>query len=61
MGVLRRFGQLEVDSQQIIGNGSDGTTVFVGYFEGKKVAVKRIVQSNFALANTEVCSALAAG
>jgi hypothetical protein len=41
-GQITRLGQLEI-TNVILGYGSSGTVVFLGYFSGRKVAVKRML------------------
>ncbi len=47
-------GRLKIDTQTCLGNGSSGTVVFPGEFDGREVAVKRIVRSTHSLAAKEI-------
>lgn len=47
-------GRLKVDIKTCLGNGSSGTVVFPGQFDGREVAVKRIVRSTHSLAAKEI-------
>lgn len=47
-------GRLKIDTKTCLGNGSSGTVVFPGQFDGREVAVKRIVRSTYSLAAKEI-------
>lgn len=47
-------GRLKIDTKTCLGNGSSGTVVFPGQFDGRDVAVKRIVRSTHSLAAKEI-------
>lgn len=47
-------GRLQIDTKTCLGNGSSGTVVFPGQFDGREVAVKRIVRSTHSLAAKEI-------
>jgi serine/threonine-protein kinase/endoribonuclease IRE1 len=47
-------GRLQIDTKICLGNGSSGTVVFPGQFDGREVAVKRIVRSTHSLAAKEI-------
>jgi serine/threonine-protein kinase/endoribonuclease IRE1 len=47
-------GRLKIDTRLCLGNGSSGTVVFPGQFDGREVAVKRIVRSTHSLAAKEI-------
>ncbi|XP_039269837.2 serine/threonine-protein kinase/endoribonuclease IRE1-like [Styela clava] len=49
-----RVGQIELDPSDILGRGSEGTVVYKGKFDGRDVAVKRIVPQCFTFADREV-------
>ncbi len=48
-----RIGALEVDTDKLIGTGSNGTMVFQGKFDGREVAVKRMLIQFFDIASQE--------
>lgn len=48
------LGNLKIDLTKVLGNGSGGTFVFEGSFEGRDVAVKRMLPQFFELASQEV-------
>ncbi|XP_065899624.1 serine/threonine-protein kinase/endoribonuclease IRE1-like [Dysidea avara] len=48
------IGKIEFSTQEIVGRGSQGTTVFKGQFDKRQVAVKRILPECFTLADREV-------
>jgi serine/threonine-protein kinase/endoribonuclease IRE1 len=52
-GPILRIGNLEVDTEKLIGTGSNGTTVFEGKFDGRAVAVKRMLIQFFDIASQE--------
>ncbi|RKF56761.1 Serine/threonine-protein kinase/endoribonuclease IRE1 [Golovinomyces cichoracearum] len=43
IGSIIRIGSLEVSTDKLIGTGSNGTMVFKGKFDGREVAVKRML------------------
>ncbi|OQV13573.1 Serine/threonine-protein kinase/endoribonuclease IRE1 [Hypsibius exemplaris] len=47
-------GKIRFDSTQLLGRGCDGTCVFRGYFDGRDVAVKRLLPDCFSFADREV-------
>jgi serine/threonine-protein kinase/endoribonuclease IRE1 len=49
-----QVGRLKIDIKTCLGNGSSGTVVFPGEFDGREVAVKRIVRSTHSLAAKEI-------
>ncbi|KKA28349.1 hypothetical protein TD95_000240 [Thielaviopsis punctulata] len=48
-----RMGQLEVDMNNQLGTGSNGTLVFAGRFDGREVAVKRMLIQFYDIASQE--------
>lgn len=48
-----RLGSLEVNTEKTIGTGSNGTVVFEGMFDGRNVAVKRMLIQFFDIASQE--------
>jgi serine/threonine-protein kinase/endoribonuclease IRE1 len=52
-GPIIRIGALEVDTDRLIGTGSNGTMVFQGKFDGREVAVKRMLIQFFDIASQE--------
>lgn len=52
-GPIIRVGQLEVNTDKLIGTGSNGTMVFEGNFDGRAVAVKRMLIQFFDIASQE--------
>jgi serine/threonine-protein kinase/endoribonuclease IRE1 len=52
-GPVLRVGALECDTEQLIGTGSNGTMVFRGKFDGRDVAVKRMLIQFFDIASQE--------
>ncbi|CAD6504862.1 BgTH12-00364 [Blumeria graminis f. sp. triticale] len=52
-GSLIRIGALEVNTDKLIGTGSNGTMVFEGRFDGREVAVKRMLIQFFDIAFQE--------
>ena len=52
-GPVIRIGALEVNTEQLIGTGSNGTMVFQGHFDGREVAVKRMLIQFFDIASQE--------
>lgn len=49
-----RVGKIVFDPQQLLGKGCDGTFVFQGTFDGRCVAVKRVLPGCFSIADREV-------
>uniref|UniRef100_A0A224X6K4 non-specific serine/threonine protein kinase n=1 Tax=Panstrongylus lignarius TaxID=156445 RepID=A0A224X6K4_9HEMI len=47
-------GKISFDTRQILGKGCEGTFVFRGTFDGRNVAVKRLLPECFTFANREV-------
>ncbi|XP_014244524.1 serine/threonine-protein kinase/endoribonuclease IRE1 [Cimex lectularius] len=47
-------GKISFDTQQILGKGCEGTFVFKGTFDGRSVAVKRLLPECFTVADREV-------
>ncbi|CAG8960130.1 hypothetical protein HYFRA_00010609 [Hymenoscyphus fraxineus] len=52
-GPIIRIGALEVNTEKLIGTGSNGTMVFEGNFDGRDVAVKRMLIQFFDIASQE--------
>jgi len=52
-GVIR-IGRLEVFTDVVLGHGSHGTVVYRGSFDGRKVAVKRMLMEFYDIASHEV-------
>ncbi|TVY81727.1 Serine/threonine-protein kinase ppk4 [Lachnellula suecica] len=52
-GPILRMGALEVNTEKLIGTGSNGTMVFEGNFDGREVAVKRMLIQFFDIASQE--------
>lgn len=52
-GPIIRVGALEVNTDKRIGSGSNGTLVFEGNFDGRQVAVKRMLIQFFDIASQE--------
>jgi serine/threonine-protein kinase/endoribonuclease IRE1 len=52
-GPIIRVGALEVNTEKLIGTGSNGTMVFEGNFDGREVAVKRMLMQFFDIASQE--------
>ncbi|RKF62873.1 putative serine threonine-protein kinase [Erysiphe neolycopersici] len=52
-GSLDQIGLLEVDTDKLLGTGSNGTMVFQGRFDGREVAVKRMLIQFFDIASQE--------
>ncbi|KAI1005155.1 Sensor for unfolded proteins in the ER [Podosphaera aphanis] len=52
-GPIIRIGALEVNTDKLIGTGSNGTMVFEGTFDGREVAVKRMLIQFFDIAFQE--------
>nr|CAB3243594.1 serine/threonine-protein kinase/endoribonuclease IRE1-like [Phallusia mammillata] len=51
---LVQVGRISLDPTDILGRGSEGTIVYRGSFDGRKVAVKRVVPECFSFADREV-------
>jgi len=51
--ILRVGGRLEINQDRRIGNGSNGTLVYEGTFDGRPVAVKRMLIQFFDIASQE--------
>jgi serine/threonine-protein kinase/endoribonuclease IRE1 len=49
-----RVGKIELIPGQVLGRGCEGTFVFHGRFEGRPVAVKRLLPECFTVADREV-------
>lgn len=52
-GPILRLNSLEVNTDKLIGTGSNGTMVFEGKFDGRNVAVKRMLIQFFDIASQE--------
>ncbi|KAN0122891.1 hypothetical protein V8E51_001217 [Hyaloscypha variabilis] len=52
-GPIIRIASLEVNTEKLIGTGSNGTMVFEGKFDGREVAVKRMLIQFFDIASQE--------
>ncbi|TVY44272.1 Serine/threonine-protein kinase [Lachnellula occidentalis] len=52
-GPIISIGALTVDTEKLIGTGSNGTMVFEGQFDGREVAVKRMLMQFFDIASQE--------
>lgn len=52
-GPIIRMGALQVNTEKLIGTGSNGTMVFEGNFDGREVAVKRMLIQFFDIASQE--------
>lgn len=52
-GSIIQIGLLEVDTDKLLGTGSNGTMVFRGRFDGREVAVKRMLIQFFDIASQE--------
>ncbi|KAH8602613.1 hypothetical protein B0O99DRAFT_498545 [Bisporella sp. PMI_857] len=51
--ILKVGGQLEINQNKMIGSGSNGTLVYEGTFDGRPVAVKRMLIQFFEIASQE--------
>ncbi|KAJ8682778.1 hypothetical protein QAD02_018570 [Eretmocerus hayati] len=49
-----RVGKITFDSEELLGKGCDGTFVYKGEFDGRSVAVKRLLPECFTFADREV-------
>lgn len=47
-------GKIEYNPEQVLGRGCDGTCVYRGKFDGRPVAVKRLLPNCFSFADREV-------
>lgn len=52
-GSIIRMGSIEVDTDDQLGTGSNGTLVFAGKFDGREVAVKRMLIQFYDIASQE--------
>ncbi|KAF4964461.1 hypothetical protein FZEAL_10868 [Fusarium zealandicum] len=52
-GPIIRMGNIEVNTEQQLGTGSNGTLVFAGKFDGRDVAVKRMLIQFYDIASQE--------
>jgi serine/threonine-protein kinase/endoribonuclease IRE1 len=52
-GPIIKIASLEVNTEKLIGTGSNGTMVFEGKFDGREVAVKRMLIQFFDIASQE--------
>jgi serine/threonine-protein kinase/endoribonuclease IRE1 len=52
-GPILKMGSLEVDEEQQLGTGSNGTVVFAGKWDGRAVAVKRMLVQFTEIASQE--------
>ncbi|KAI8267262.1 Serine/threonine-protein kinase/endoribonuclease IRE1 [Colletotrichum sp. SAR11_239] len=52
-GPIIRMGNIEVDTDNQLGTGSNGTLVFAGKFDGREVAVKRMLIQFYDIASQE--------
>ncbi|KAJ4178347.1 bifunctional endoribonuclease/protein kinase ire1 [Fusarium falciforme] len=52
-GSIIRLGSIEVDMDEQLGTGSNGTLVFAGKYDGREVAVKRMLIQFFDIASQE--------
>jgi serine/threonine-protein kinase/endoribonuclease IRE1 len=52
-GTILRMGLIEVDTEIQLGTGSNGTIVFAGKFDGREVAVKRMLIQFYDIASQE--------
>jgi hypothetical protein len=52
-GPILQLGSLQVNTEKLIGTGSNGTMVFEGRFDGREVAVKRMLIQFFDIASQE--------
>jgi serine/threonine protein kinase len=59
-GDVLRIGGIEVNKQRVLGYGSGGTVVYEGSLGGRKVAVKRMLNDFFDVAQQEISLLLAA-
>ena len=49
-----QVGKITLNSQAVLGKGCEGTFVYRGTFEGRDVAVKRVLSNCFSIADREV-------
>ncbi|KAK2606423.1 bifunctional endoribonuclease/protein kinase ire1 [Conoideocrella luteorostrata] len=52
-GPIIRMGNIEVNTEEQLGTGSNGTLVFAGKFDGREVAVKRMLIQFYDIASQE--------
>ena len=52
-GPILRIGSLEVNTEKMIGTGSNGTIVYEGNYDGRPVAIKRMLIQFFDIADQE--------
>ena len=52
-GPIIRMGNIEVNTEVQLGTGSNGTIVFAGMFDGREVAVKRMLIQFYDIASQE--------
>jgi serine/threonine-protein kinase/endoribonuclease IRE1 len=52
-GPIIKMGNIEVDTEHQLGTGSNGTLVFAGRFDGREVAVKRMLIQFYDIASQE--------
>ena len=52
-GPIIRMGNIEVNLEEQLGTGSNGTLVFAGKFDGRDVAVKRMLIQFYDIASQE--------
>lgn len=53
-GTVIQIGHLQLDTLQVLGRGSHGTMVYKGSFDGREVAVKRMLLDFYDIASHEV-------
>ncbi|XP_011874492.1 PREDICTED: serine/threonine-protein kinase/endoribonuclease IRE1-like [Vollenhovia emeryi] len=53
-GLVIKVGKVTFDTRQVLGKGCDGTLVYKGEFDGRAIAVKRLLPDCFTLADREV-------
>lgn len=51
---VKRVGKIELQMERILGYGSNGTVVYEGCFDGRRVAVKRLLRTMYDVASKEV-------
>jgi serine/threonine-protein kinase/endoribonuclease IRE1 len=52
-GSIIKMGNIEVDTDYQLGTGSNGTLVFAGRYDGREVAVKRMLIQFYDIASQE--------
>jgi serine/threonine-protein kinase/endoribonuclease IRE1 len=57
---IYKIGSLEINIREIIGVGSSGSIIFSGIFNGREVAVKRMLKQFYGTAENEIQCLLAA-